>query len=69
MRDPKRHPDAAERVFLFRLAKDIGMTVADLEQRISTYEFAEWAAYHSALAKAEEAAHKKAEQKGRGRRR
>ncbi|MBS3885621.1 MAG: hypothetical protein KGZ56_01030 [Dethiobacter sp.] len=54
---------------MFRLAKDLGMTVAELERRISTYEFAEWAAYYSALAKAEEAAHKKAEQKGRGRRR
>ena len=69
MRDPKRNPDAAERAFLFRLAKDLGMTAAELARRMSTYEFSEWAAYYSAEAKAEEAAHKKAEQRARSRRR
>lgn len=69
MRDPKRHPDAAERVFLFRLAKDLGMTVSALERQMSTREFVEWASFYSAEAKAEEAAHKKAEQKAKSRRR
>ena len=68
MRDPKRNPDAAERTFLFRLAKDLGMTVAELELRMSTHEFSEWAAYYHAESKAEEAAHKKAEQRAKRRR-
>lgn len=54
---------------MFRLAKDLCMTVAELEYRISAREFAEWAAYYTAEAKAEEAAHKRAEQKARTRRR
>jgi hypothetical protein len=69
MKDPKRNPDAAERAFLFRLAKDLHMTVADLEQRMTVREFVEWSAFYTVLAKEEEAAHKRAEQKARGRRR
>lgn len=60
MRNPKHNPDEAERAFLFRLAKDLHMTVAALESSMSTREFVEWAAYYAAEAKAEEAAQRKA---------
>ncbi|MBT9177528.1 MAG: hypothetical protein DDT20_01862 [Firmicutes bacterium] len=65
MRDPKRNPEKAERAFMFRLARDLGMTVAELEQRMSAREFTEWIAFCSAEAKEEEAAYKKAAQKAK----
>ena len=52
--DGRNHPEAAERVFLFRLAKDLGKTVSELEAELSTKEFVEWIAYYNAVAKAEE---------------
>ena len=66
MRDPKRNPNEAERTFLFRLAKDLRMTVAELETRMSTTEFVEWAMYYEARAKAEEAERKKSSSRRRG---
>jgi len=46
------------------------MTVAELEQRMSTREFTEWIAFCNAEAREEEAAHKRAAAKAkRGRRR
>lgn len=68
MRDPRNNPHEAERVFLFRLAKDLSMTVGDLEARMTTREFAEWAAYYAALRQAEEAEQKKAAGRARKRR-
>ena len=65
MKDPRHNPDQAERAFMFRLARDLGMTVAELEQRMSTREFAEWAAFCMVEAKEKEAAYKRAEQKAR----
>lgn len=65
MRDSKRNPDAAERTFLFRLAKDLHMTVRNLCEQMSTREFVEWAAFYSVEAKEEEAAHKRAKQKSK----
>lgn len=35
-----------ERFTLFRLARDLGMTVAELEQRLSSAEFVEWQAFY-----------------------
>ena len=52
--DGKNHPEAAERVFLFRLAHGLGKTVGELEAELSTKEFVEWVAYYNAVAKAEE---------------
>ncbi|MBT9177505.1 MAG: hypothetical protein DDT20_01839 [Firmicutes bacterium] len=65
MRDPKRNPEKAERAFMFRLARDLSMTVAELERRMTTAEFTEWLAFCSAEAKEEAAAYKRAEQKGK----
>jgi len=67
MRDPASYPAEAEQVFTFRLARDLGMTVAELERRLSTREFAEWAAFYAAEAKETESARKRAEQKARRR--
>ena len=44
------------------------MTVGDLEARMTTREFAEWAAYYAALRQAEEAEQKKAAGRARKRR-
>ena len=52
--DSKNHPEQAERLFLFRLAKDLGKTVGELEAELSTREYVEWIAYYNAVAKAEE---------------
>ena len=69
MRDPKRNPEQAERAFTFRLARDLGMTVAELEHKMTTREFTEWIAFCSAEAKEEENAHRRAAQKSKARRR
>jgi hypothetical protein len=67
MKAPNEYPVEAGKVFTFRLARDLGMTVAELERRLSTREFAEWAAFYAAEGKEIEAARKKAEQKARRR--
>ncbi len=70
MTAPKAHPGEAEEVTTFRLARDLGMTVAELEQRMSVREFSKWAAFYAAEAKVQERADKKAGKgAGRGRRR
>ena len=69
MLNPADYPEEAERVLTFRLARDLGMTVAELERRISYREWQEWAAFYEAEAKAREMAEKKAEAKARLRRR
>lgn len=46
-RDPRGHPEEAEATFEFILARDLGMTVAELRRRMSTREFAEWLAFYS----------------------
>lgn len=63
MKDPGNYPDAAERAFSFRLARDLGMTVAELERRMSAAEFVEWVAYYVAENKEQESAMKKARKK------
>jgi hypothetical protein len=59
MRDPTGHPEEAERVFTFRLARDLGMTVAELERRLSVREFAEWVAFYVAESREQERVAKK----------
>lgn len=72
MLDPKGHPQEAERAFMFRLARDLGMTVKELERRLTAREFAEWAAFYTAEAKVQEMEERKAAnqaKKARARRR
>jgi len=69
MRDPRRNPEKAEEAFTFRLARDLGMTVDELENKMTTLEFTRWIAFCSAEAKEEEAAQKRAERKAKTRRR
>lgn len=51
-------------MFEFRLARDLGMTVGELRQRMSTAEFAQWVAFYVAEAK-ERARQEKAARKRR----
>lgn len=67
MKAPEQYPEAAERTFLFRLATELGKTIAELESQLTTKEFTEWAAYFSVLAKEQEAANKKSARAGRRR--
>lgn len=67
MRAPKEHPEAAEKTFCFRLARDLGLTVAELERRLSVAEFGEWAAFYAAEAKVEAMAQRQAERTARAR--
>ena len=49
MRWPKRRPrfrDDPERGLAHRIARDLGMTVAELGRRMSAREFYEWAAFY-----------------------
>jgi hypothetical protein len=63
MRDPKRHPLKAELCFRFRLARDLSMTVARLDEEMDARELIWWAEYYAAEGRehkrqAEEAARK-----------
>lgn len=42
-----RFRDSPERVFAFRLARDLGMTYADVRRRISAAEFTDWLGFYS----------------------
>jgi len=65
MKAPKQYPEQAEKVFTFRLARDLGMTVKELGERMTQREFCEWMAFYWAEAKEIEAAQKKAASKAR----
>jgi len=65
MKAPKEYPEQAEKVFTFRLARDLGMTVKELGERLTVREFQEWMAFYWAEAKEIEAARKKAASKMR----
>jgi hypothetical protein len=39
----KTNPDLS---FQFRLARDLGMTVADLRTKMSSYEYNQWVTYY-----------------------
>jgi len=67
MKAPKQYPEQAEKVFTFRLARDLGMTARELQERITVREFSEWMAFYWAEAKEIEAAQKKAASKMRKR--
>jgi hypothetical protein len=54
--------------FAFRLARDLGMTRAELGRRITPAELTRWVAFYSYENKMEREAHRKAEQKARSRR-
>lgn len=60
---PKEFPEEAEVTFTFRLAKDLKMTVAEMNHRLSASEFQMWMAYYGAVADAEERESKKAKSK------
>lgn len=49
--------------FRFRLARDLRMTVEELEERVSAHEFLLWTEYYASEARAQERAQRKAEQK------
>jgi len=59
MKAPRQYPEQAEKVFTFRLARDLGMTVKELGERMTVREFAEWMAFYWAEAKEIESARKK----------
>lgn len=54
--------------FAFRLARDLGMTRAELGRRITPAELTRWVAFYSYENKMEREAQRKAEQKARSRR-
>lgn len=54
-------------MFTFRLARDLGMTVAELERRLSTAEYVEWAAFYAAEAEAQTKAMRDAERRAKRR--
>jgi len=59
MKAPKQYPEQAEKVFTFRLARDLGMSVKELQEYMTVREFSEWMAFYWAEAKEQEAAQKK----------
>lgn len=59
-------PEATERAVLFRLARELGRTVAELEHTISEAEFGEWCAFYIGENAAHEHARIAAKNKGSG---
>ena len=55
-----RFRDDGEKYFAFRLARDLGITYADLKARMSNREFTDWIAFYSYEAKMREEAERKA---------
>lgn len=49
MLSPDSFPEQANRVFLFHLARELGMTVCELEERMDAHELMEWSKYFAAL--------------------
>ena len=48
--------DTGDELFTFRLARDLGMTVAELGRRMSYHEFVAWSAFYDAEAELAEKA-------------
>lgn len=65
LRPPFR--DDPERVFAFRLARDLNMTMTELRNTLSTREFTEWVAFYSYEAKMRQEAEREARRKERRR--
>jgi hypothetical protein len=55
----------SEKVFAFRLCRDLGITYAELKAKMSNREFNEWVAFYSYEAKMREEAERKANRKQR----
>ena len=55
--------DDSEKVFAFRLARDLGITYGELKARMSNKEFTEWLAFYSYERKQREEAERKAARK------
>ena len=55
--------DTGEKVFAFRLARDLGMTYGELKRRMSNREFTQWLAFYSFERKQREEAERKAARK------
>ena len=71
MTDPRRHPEEAERVALYTLVYELGgMTVEELEERMSAHELAEHVQYRAELLRQQQLQREVQERRiARGRRR
>jgi hypothetical protein len=56
----KRFVREPNREFAFFLASDLGMTVGEMQDRISNAEFVEWQVYHARRVQRDEQAMRKA---------